>query len=662
MDNGGHSFSQSEVKDDAGQNIDAFIPVDTTPLGGALSDGIPDEMLSETFGASIDISHEIISAPPTETANDEKIDVTTEASSDGNIDVTAEASTDESIDVTTEATTEGTNDAATEAAPEGTIDVTTKTTSEETIDVPAEVQTAEVGNIETKEEEKKQKVGAEGENDDLKLVEFKCPNCGGIVYSVKNSIDDFCSYCGSKVMLQSGSANMKQPKGVIPFKIDKDKCRSIYENKVKKLFFVPSEFKDPQYCERFRSIYMPYLVFDVDVKGPLNLSGKRKYCRGDYEYTEICNCHANMDCYYHGISLDASSAFDDNMSEAIGPFDSNEIVPFEASYLKEGSVFKQDVGYECYEYKVKTFVLNETFNSAFSGWERGVVLDEHQEGKIPILIKPENIYTALFPVWLMTYKFGDRIGRVAINGQTGKISYDMPVSIKEYVIFCLKLAIPVYLLFLFAVPTMYPSNLIAYIHILGCLSAFLVLFNVSAIVKKEQHLDDDGYYYEDSSPKIFFTNKWRQIEEKQKKKIEKEMNNTLAAGSILTASALCIVQFIVLILKLTTDAIALDVIHLNIVQSTIIEGLMWAAFVKAKELEEPDIVYEGGIPLVVAAPLAILLSGNAPVSNSLYYVSAIVIAIGVIITLVLIAGMKSLLYTRPMPQTEIERGDTNESA
>ena len=160
MDNGGHSFSQSEVKDDAGQNIDAFIPVDTTPLGGAISDGIPDEMLSETFGASIDISHEIISAPPTETAIDEKIDVTTEASSDGNIDVTAEASTDESIDVTTEATTEGTIDAATEAAPEGTIDVTTKTTSEETIDVPAEVQTAEVGNRETKEEGKKQKVGA----------------------------------------------------------------------------------------------------------------------------------------------------------------------------------------------------------------------------------------------------------------------------------------------------------------------------------------------------------------------------------------------------------------------------------------------------------------------------------------------------------------------
>ena len=576
--------------------------------------------------------------------------------------MTAEASTDESIDVATEATTEGTIDAVTEAAPEGTIDVTTETNSEESIDVPEDVQPAEVASRETEEREKKQKAEVEGSSDDITLVEFKCPNCGGTVYSVKNSIDDFCSYCGSKVMLQSGSSNMKQPKGVIPFKIDKDKCRSIYEKKVKKLFFVPSEFKDPQYCEQFRSIYMPYHVFDVDVKGPLNLSGKRQYSRGDYEYTEICNCHANMDCYYHGISLDASSAFDDNMSEAIGPFDSNEIVPFEASYLKEGYVFKQDVGYECYEYKVKTFVLNETFNSAFSGWERGVVLDEHQEGKIPILIKPENIYTALFPVWLMTYKFGDRIGRVAINGQTGKISYDMPVSIKKYVIFCLTLAIPVYLLFLFAVPTMYPSNLIAYIHILGCLSAFLVLFNVFAIVKKEQHLEDDGYYYEDTSQKTFFTNKWRQIEEKQKKKIEKEMNNTLAAGSIFTASALCIVQLIVMILKLTTDAIACDLIHLNIFQSTIIEGLMWAAFVKAKELEESDIVYEGGIPLVVAAPLAILISVNAQVSNSLYYVSAIVIAIGVIITLVLIAGMKSLLYTRPMPQTEIERGDTNESA
>jgi hypothetical protein len=40
----------------------------------------------------------------------------------------------------------------------------------------------------------------------------------------------------------------------------------------------------------------------------------------------------------------------------------------------------------------------------------------------------------LLPVWIMAYRFGDRVFRFLVNGQTGRATGDAPVSWKKIAI------------------------------------------------------------------------------------------------------------------------------------------------------------------------------------------------------------------------------------
>lgn len=42
---------------------------------------------------------------------------------------------------------------------------------------------------------------------EMDAILYTCPQCGGSIYSAEQSINGFCSYCGSHVMLESRFAS-----------------------------------------------------------------------------------------------------------------------------------------------------------------------------------------------------------------------------------------------------------------------------------------------------------------------------------------------------------------------------------------------------------------------------------------------------------------------
>ena len=41
---------------------------------------------------------------------------------------------------------------------------------------------------------------------------------------------------------------------------------------------------------------------------------------------------------------------------------------------------------------------------------------------------------ALFPVWFLTWRKNDRVAFLVMNGETGKISADLPVDIRRFLL------------------------------------------------------------------------------------------------------------------------------------------------------------------------------------------------------------------------------------
>ena len=163
------------------------------------------------------------------------------------------------------------------------------------------------------------------ENKEYDVTVFKCPQCGGEIMSTDNTIADFCSFCGASTVLESRISKELRPGYIIPFSKTKQDCKNQYKKMMKRAWFAPKELKDEKYIDGFRGIYMPYWAYHVSQKGPVVLRGEKSKRRGDYIYTDHFSINGDMDCQYKGISFDASSSFDDNISEAIAPYDVKDL-------------------------------------------------------------------------------------------------------------------------------------------------------------------------------------------------------------------------------------------------------------------------------------------------------------------------------------------------
>lgn len=194
---------------------------------------------------------------------------------------------------------------------------------------------------------------------DYEVTIFTCPQCGGEILSTDNAAAGFCSFCGASTILYSRISHEKRPNYIIPFQKTKEQCKEAYARRMKHSIFAPKELRDPSYIDSFRGIYMPYWAFYISQKGSLSLDGKKTSRRGDYIITDHYALTGDLDAYYKGLSYDASSSFDDNISEELAPYNLKGMKAFTPAYLSGFYADTSDVDAKVYQAMPNTLHLRK---------------------------------------------------------------------------------------------------------------------------------------------------------------------------------------------------------------------------------------------------------------------------------------------------------------
>ena len=66
------------------------------------------------------------------------------------------------------------------------------------------------------------------EQEEYEVTVFRCPQCGGEIYSTDNTAAGFCTFCGSSAVLESRLQKEHRPKYIIPFGQTKEQCKEAY--------------------------------------------------------------------------------------------------------------------------------------------------------------------------------------------------------------------------------------------------------------------------------------------------------------------------------------------------------------------------------------------------------------------------------------------------
>jgi predicted RNA-binding Zn-ribbon protein involved in translation (DUF1610 family) len=483
---------------------------------------------------------------------------------------------------------------------------------------------------------------------------FTCKECGGEILAYDNTVATFCSYCGASTVLSSRVGKERAPEYIIPFKITKEQSAELYRKAVKKALFAPAYMKEDTVIEKFRGIYMPYWIYDFKENRPASLRGQEDHRSGDYIIHTHYDINTNVDAEYNGLAYDASSQFNDNLSEAIAPFDFNTAVPFNTTYMSGFYADAADTDAKLYADQARMIVTADIYNNiARDPAVKKITLKTDSMSNLA----PEKTESRLgyFPVWFLSCKNKDRITYAVINGQTGEVATDIPIDFKKYLISSLIVTIPLFAL-LYLVPVIKPTTLIVFALIFSIISMIIVCSQKNKIYVRTFNLDDKGLRYrQEQAAKAkgpdAGTNP--QPQPQARPKIKSGAGNDAffsilaVIGFLLSmcAGGVGVVPYLCVIVPLITNA------RKNKSKKVVVDD----SKVKAKA--------PGGekfllcLKPLIGAVIAIAIWLIAPISDEYYYIAALICMVGVLLSFFDMIKQHNELSTRKPPQFDKRGGD-----
>ena len=330
---------------------------------------------------------------------------------------------------------------------------------------------------------------------------FTCPNCGGEIMSTNMSAAEYCSYCGRFVVLESRLGTAQKPDYIIPFHRTKEECQEIYRKRAAKAIYAPGAMKKAEYIDRMRGIYMPYHIYDCGIGKSSQIKIETcKTTKKEYIY-HTYNVSLQETPHYIQIPFDASSAFPDNINMQILPYMTEEMHPFTPSVMSGFYANAADVGERVYEPDAKDLTAETVLAQIRRDYkERGVTVQGRmQDQKSSMKIRIEDHKTAMLPVWFLSWKNRNRVSYSVVNGQTGDIAAEFPVSLLRFFLLSLLCAVPLYFLFeLFLTATPKAAMLMCAALAVGVL--FLYRDQLRRLTIRELHMDDKGFFIRSGMP------------------------------------------------------------------------------------------------------------------------------------------------------------------
>ena len=264
------------------------------------------------------------------------------------------------------------------------------------------------------------------END---MVNCSCPSCGAQVFSDAVTMATSCPFCGNPALVQERFSGALKPDMVIPFKLDKEAAIHALKQRYRRKPLLPRLFSQNNTIEKIQGIYVPFWLFDTSVhaRGWFNATNVHVHRQGNYEITETeyYDVYREGNMQFEKVPADASVKMADDFMDSIEPYNYAELTPFQPAYLTGYLADRYDVSREDAGKRIERRCGN-TAMSMLQGEVTGYTTVSEQRRDIDV--KWDRVHYVMLPVWVLHTRWQNEDYVFMMNGQTGKLAGDLPVS------------------------------------------------------------------------------------------------------------------------------------------------------------------------------------------------------------------------------------------
>jgi hypothetical protein len=273
---------------------------------------------------------------------------------------------------------------------------------------------------------------------------LKCEGCGAVNTVDATIVSTECAFCGSnQVVPQAQVAQVVKPESLLPFQVDQAKATALFRQWLGRGFFRPNPVKKiAQQAEaRLQGVYLPFWTFDAytsswwraeagyyytvtEAYWDTDEEGKRVQRTREVQKTRWEPASGFLPLHFDDVLVPATQNIERDMVERIYPFDTGALVPYEPGFLSGWGAEAYtvnlrkgwEVGQEIMQDKVRQACANQ------------VPGDTQRNLQVNTAFSNMTYKHVLFPVWIASYRYNDKVYHFLVNGQTGEVQGQAPIS------------------------------------------------------------------------------------------------------------------------------------------------------------------------------------------------------------------------------------------
>lgn len=260
-------------------------------------------------------------------------------------------------------------------------------------------------------------------------VSYVCSNCAATVVTDQNTSATFCAFCGSPTIIPERLIQGYRPSYIIPFKYGREEAIQAFYKWCRKGLMTPKDFTSEKNMEKITGMYLPFWLFDVDTD--MNFAGtgisisSSSSSSSTTTTTKYYDTVRQRKVSWDRIPFDGATHVDDKLMEIIEPYSYNDMIPFDMKYLS---------GFYAEKFNQDAKELLPRLTERIEQYKRNVYRDAFKQYANVVDVKDTSVIHeprpsyALMPVWMLNYTYRGKKYTFAMNGQTGKIAGDPPLS------------------------------------------------------------------------------------------------------------------------------------------------------------------------------------------------------------------------------------------
>ena len=273
------------------------------------------------------------------------------------------------------------------------------------------------------------------------LKSIKCQSCGATLNVAPNITSTKCTFCGSnQVLEQQVDPNLFQPESVVPFGVDDTRAQRLFREWLGRGLFAPNDLKSQGGGQKLTGVYLPFWTFDAHAESNWRAESGDYYYETEWvtvtrdgkqvrEQQQVqktrwywTNGHHTGD--YDDVLVYATKSIATNILQKVYPYDTKQLVPYQPQYLSGWSA-------ESYQIPLaEAWPLGRDiiYQHERSACDSEVPGDTHRNLSVSSQLSNLTFKHVLLPVWVESYRYHDKTFRFMINGQTGRVEGEKPIS------------------------------------------------------------------------------------------------------------------------------------------------------------------------------------------------------------------------------------------